>query len=1379
MLSQRWSYLSSLFASNGMADASILAGLLALIYDAFETPQNSETLDLDLIKFVCTRSNGVLDVSHGSRVPPLCGTERRRGMIARLLRCLRDLDVSSYDKDDSSESGTLTASVVVSCFEGVMNGTVTKASRYVEETCAVPFYLSGILRAMLPRNTIPFEKSQSPHSSDLAKVRMLVDLIREVGSSLQSGFFQSDESFQRMLRCHKTMSRLAVSLVQSLKSSPLSNGQVSILKSTLFCVASSSILPFELCGAEQYGERELESRDSTHDILLSSANALTALAISSLSEVVDSEWRAFTSALRPIFLYLRQIGCNTTENELELIHSLDAAMEQLLTPKSPPEILAAQVLMSFVSHRAEILHARGEGFTALRLAHWSYYVASYLDSASKEEKETAYLRMMSPCTIFSHIRDTSEGEVLVSEKYFDDIELLANREQCKMVVFADHLTAERICSNVKEKLAEYEATSTNISEHAHYIYWVKGTLTQTLAMAYKSRGNLEKAAVLYKQCLRLSKQTLLASLRQLSDVAKCKGTAISDLSAIQRTEVRQTELLVTLAWIYRLSGDYRRADTYLRSAIKCVPTGDLYAVADLSKNADNVIESLYSLKLDNPRVAELRRIIWDFAVSKSTQDMIVSASSAFPKKVMNGFGTISEDDKDLDRLLENVSRLKLCEYVGMYHEKDGLLHQSREILATMKSRFGLNDLAKLFSGTISPVPEAELDLCDARRLLRSDSDPKQEMIAERKCAMMLKAPLVSPVQRSEALYLLGLAHVRSARESGSLSRLWHGYSNQEGTRLLFESENDDSLSRAKQCLVDALHICGPASDIMTRNILRSLALVCGPEENSKTTMPSWEMIHSSLGSSLGHRTRQGLGSEATVVTGDDAHNELLATLRSLDLPFFSQERSEGISALIRSLEALLPRTWSVLGVVMCPTGEILLNSVTIDGAFVSKTVCIFPDELSPVFETMMQPLDSLIAESQGQLQGDTKQHSDSDDTDHKRKWWSKRERIDNELDALSRKVERCFFNSASAQALLLGETDDGNSFLHYDWTTQNAPEMDETMESPLKDAVDPMDMRADEIRQELVERGMAMSDLRKIRKAELANILKEERRRGKPKAKSDSTIGIESETEKSTLLILDEDLQRFPFEALPCLREKIVCRSPSISFVAAKLQELHQSGGVDRVRVDPKQSCFILDPEGNLQATRKRMSDFLMNERKKQGTEWEQVVGEAPTKSFFTRNLVRDASMFLFFGHGGAQAYFSRSDIENLLLPGVRSVKAAIVLMGCSSGRLVSVNRKKLIAPRKVPLLFEPEGLAQTYIAAGAPCVIGNLWDVTDRDIDRFSIDMLSRFYGGEDLAGSLVRARSVCKMRFLNGHAPVYYGIPVFPIGYKKIPVAGRNGLK
>ena len=85
--------------------------------------------------------------------------------------------------------------------------------------------------------------------------------------------------------------------------------------------------------------------------------------------------------------------------------------------------------------------------------------------------------------------------------------------------------------------------------------------------------------------------------------------------------------------------------------------------------------------------------------------------------------------------------------------------------------------------------------------------------------------------------------------------------------------------------------------------------------------------------------------------------------------------------------------------------------------------------------------------------------------------------------------------------------------------------------------------------------------------------------------------------------------------------------------------------------------------------------------------------------------------------------------------------------------------------------------------AAGCPAAVANLWDVTDRDIDRFSQAVLTAWIsgsggsgdassgdasssrdgctGGVDVSAAVAASRAACKLPHLVGAAPVCYGVP------------------
>ena len=321
---------------------------------------------------------------------------------------------------------------------------------------------------------------------------------------------------------------------------------------------------------------------------------------------------------------------------------------------------------------------------------------------------------------------------------------------------------------------------------------------------------------------------------------------------------------------------------------------------------------------------------------------------------------------------------------------------------------------------------------------------------------------------------------------------------------------------------------------------------------------------------------------------------------------------------------------------------------------------------------------------------------------------------------------------------------------------------------------DPSTMKVTELRNELLDFGYKHAAVRKMRKAELVALVVKARTQ-KPSAEESSLLADETTQMQTgcTFFILDENLQRFPIEGLECFRHRTVCRLPSLPFALAKLMEVGAEGETSG-SFDPRRISYVLDPESNLGGTRERLVPFIETMNSRHGREWKSVIGDVPSAGFFEEALAADQGLLLYFGHGGGQKFLSRRKIEALIQPKLshassRLINSSVILMGCSSGKLESVNMTGSAARAQVPLYYEPEGVALSYLMAGAPCVVGNLWDVTDYDIDRFSLSLLEKiFEGGQEkdsavsIAQGVAEARSACKLRSIVGCAPVCYGLPI-----------------
>ncbi|KAK3322569.1 peptidase family C50-domain-containing protein [Apodospora peruviana] len=296
-----------------------------------------------------------------------------------------------------------------------------------------------------------------------------------------------------------------------------------------------------------------------------------------------------------------------------------------------------------------------------------------------------------------------------------------------------------------------------------------------------------------------------------------------------------------------------------------------------------------------------------------------------------------------------------------------------------------------------------------------------------------------------------------------------------------------------------------------------------------------------------------------------------------------------------------------------------------------------------------------------------------------------------------------------------------------------------------------------------------------------------------------------------TILMLDKSLHVFPWESLPCLRGCAVSRMPSLVCLRRLILEQqqqerkHKSNGEKAARpatpssaassgpeaneqkqqpeghhVSAASGTFILNPSCDLKSTQTMFEQPLTSQLPatfSSSTSWKKIVARPPTEAEFEQAL-SSSDILLYFGHGSGAQYIRGKTIRKL-----DRCRATVLLMGCSSARLADAGE------------FEVYGPAWNYMMAGCPAVVGTLWDVTDKDIDRFAGRVLEEwglvdqgvFSSGENscnrrvrtsnnkgkgVAGgrgrsSLVqavnRARGVCKFRYVNAASVVVYGIPVY----------------
>jgi len=206
-----------------------------------------------------------------------------------------------------------------------------------------------------------------------------------------------------------------------------------------------------------------------------------------------------------------------------------------------------------------------------------------------------------------------------------------------------------------------------------------------------------------------------------------------------------------------------------------------------------------------------------------------------------------------------------------------------------------------------------------------------------------------------------------------------------------------------------------------------------------------------------------------------------------------------------------------------------------------------------------------------------------------------------------------------------------------------------------------------------------------------------------------------AQTTQHVILILDNNLHGFPWESLPCLEKLSISRLPSLAalrerLLAARTSITQQDALPGHYIQAATGGTSILNPGGDLSHTTKTLKPRL---DELHGS-WSHIANRAPTEKEFEDSL-REKDLVLYFGHGSG-AQFVRSKSVRRLYPGAQEEHsrrpgcATTFLFGCSSVHLTENG------------IYEPSGMLASYLTAGAPAVVGMLWDVTDKDCDRFAV---------------------------------------------------------
>lgn len=303
------------------------------------------------------------------------------------------------------------------------------------------------------------------------------------------------------------------------------------------------------------------------------------------------------------------------------------------------------------------------------------------------------------------------------------------------------------------------------------------------------------------------------------------------------------------------------------------------------------------------------------------------------------------------------------------------------------------------------------------------------------------------------------------------------------------------------------------------------------------------------------------------------------------------------------------------------------------------------------------------------------------------------------------------------------------------------------------------------------------------------------------------------------ILVLDRRLQAFPWESMPCIEKSSVSRVDSMLTLRERIMTMRMSARQDDTggcyTISKYSGAYILNPSGDLKSTEAVLAPELSQLSYADGTPWTSVVKREPSEEVFKAAL-RTSSQLLYFGHGAGSQYIRPRAIRKL-----EKCSEVVWLMGCSSGAVTEYDE---LEPFSVPMAYLQAGQASSEHPSQCMAVLATLWDVTDKDIDRFSLAVGQewglwqvpadatkvpaktprkrtlaapvtpdrtakmpktpkarktpgpartparsrsrvRFERGkqQSLVEAVAKSRDACFLRYLNGAAPVVYGVPVY----------------
>lgn len=634
-ISTRLAFLSTAYSSLNMEDASIIATALALSFDVAEASLSPHGYQDPLVNVVEHFVELTHDVISSSSNPSDQSLSQRNALATALVRYLSQRDKSSFCDDSSAKQSALPPERAIDLLLHTLVDRSCSAAANFEQCCGVAFGLSGILKVMFTKNSVPRLRDMDQLTHQAQKSCLIGTIIAKLGQALQR--LDSTiiiENRAASFLDYNRIGRLAESYIQSL--SLKDDVPKRVVTAAVLTVASVSLIwclaPLEHDSWCDSVEEEINPRLHMF-VTLAQKFAEKASAAVWDEYTPSTVWECTEASIRlALVLYRNQLSnlrrFNDSVNTLDM-ESLAYLVEGVTEFAEPFSCLGAILQQSLVRSLVR-LHGRfsrtGEELQALEVAQWTAKATPKDDTNPKSWFEAAVLSLMAKDTVapLQHFEYVETVAVVNKSAAMES-------EACRLRLFARCTEDEETLDRTSTKLRDIfitackQSSSPVVATMLPLIWWLRTTALIGIAECEEKRGDLESALQslrnCYKECKKL--MSLMANSRKTRETDSPSWSRAALNSLPSRCSERQLECLQKSALLYSRLGERKKALDYAGLVMGAVQSSA--TPLDVKASFPDLVLLSRSSSVQDCLEMKSRRLLLRLKAQASPHELVVQA----------------------------------------------------------------------------------------------------------------------------------------------------------------------------------------------------------------------------------------------------------------------------------------------------------------------------------------------------------------------------------------------------------------------------------------------------------------------------------------------------------------------------------------------------------------------------------------------------------------------------------------------------------------------------------------------------------------------------------------------------------------------------------